>query len=503
MKGSIRWRLFLNVGILLVCISALVAFSLFVRLRLDKDTKKLEALLAAESAANRLHIRILESNGDLEKVLFIDQESSMAQVLARNEDIGFLFESFRRSAVESGYRLDQDFADEIQSEIFEIRNDFYRCAALVRTGRKEEARRYFKRDLAIRLKHIEDFVNRSADLRIQNMQRRRLEIAKSRTRLLRMEILAVLLIGFVGMGMSFGVARSILEPLARLTRKAQGLSGEGSTTPSAVSADEAHVLEMVFDQMVANLRGQADELQNALDAVKANEERLKRSNRELQDFASIASHDLQEPLRKVQVFGDRINTKYGSLMDEQGRDYMDRMLKAVARMQVFINDLLSYSRVTTKAQPFTPVDLQKTAAEVVSDLEVRMEQAGGRVDVGALPTVMADPLQMRQLLQNLIGNALKFHKKDAPPRIRLFMEKGPSQCRIVVEDNGIGFDPKYAERIFGVFERLHGRDEYEGTGMGLAICRKIVDRHGGTIVAQSASGQGASFIITFPESRMS
>jgi PAS domain S-box-containing protein len=237
--------------------------------------------------------------------------------------------------------------------------------------------------------------------------------------------------------------------------------------------------------------------------------RLESSNRELQDFASVASHDLQEPLRKIQAFGDRLKTKCGDALGEEGRDYLSRMQNAAQRMQTLINDLLTFSRVTTKAQPFVAVDLAEVARGVVSDLEARVEQTGGRVEIGEMMTIDADPLQMRQLLQNLIGNALKFHKPGEPPVVRVYCSDGADDgaptaegfCRLVVEDNGIGFDEKYLDRIFTVFQRLHGRGAYEGTGVGLAVVRRIAERHGGGVTARSAPGRGSAFIVTLPVSR--
>ena len=171
-------------------------------------------------------------------------------------------------------------------------------------------------------------------------------------------------------------------------------------------------------------------------------------------------------------------------------------------MHVLINDLLTFSRVTSKGQPFVPADLGQIAREVLSDLEVRVEQTGARVEIGDLPTVDADPLQMRQLLQNLLGNALKFHRDGEPPLVRVagsvLTDGGPPRARIVVADNGIGFDMKYLDRIFTPFQRLHGRQEYEGTGMGLAVCRRIVERHGGTLTAESTPGEGSRFLVTLP-----
>ncbi len=251
---------------------------------------------------------------------------------------------------------------------------------------------------------------------------------------------------------------------------------------------------------------------------KENEEKLRlaaaqleRSNLELQEFASVASHDLQEPLRKIQAFGDRLRRKCGEGLGEDGRDYLERMLDAARRMQILLHDLLTLSRVTSQAQPFVQTDMREVMKQVVSLLEVRIEQAGAVVAIGDMPTLDADPSQMRQLFQNLISNALKFQKPGTKPLVELSARTievqdqylpgatpGEQVCEITVRDNGIGFDEKYAERIFAVFQRLHSRSEFEGTGIGLAVCRKILDRHGGTISARSVEGEGATFIVTLP-----
>jgi len=245
-------------------------------------------------------------------------------------------------------------------------------------------------------------------------------------------------------------------------------------------------------------------------------EQLRRSNLELLEFASVASHDLQEPLRKIQAFGDRLKVKCSASLGENGRDYLERMQDAARRMQILLHDLLTLSRVTSKAQPFEPVDLRKIVEDVVSDLEVRIEQTGARVEIGRLPTIEADPAQMRQLLQNLISNALKFQRAEVKPEVIISAKvldnadslagsmPGAEICQIQVRDNGIGFDERYLERIFQVFQRLHSRSEFEGTGIGLAVCRKITDRHMGTISAKSTEGDGATFIVTLPvKQRMS
>jgi light-regulated signal transduction histidine kinase (bacteriophytochrome) len=225
---------------------------------------------------------------------------------------------------------------------------------------------------------------------------------------------------------------------------------------------------------------------------------LEVSNREMQDFVFVASHDLQEPLRKIQSFGQFLRDEFKEVLGEAGKDYVERMQSAASRMQILINDLLALTRVTTKAQPFVKVDLSKVVQEVLVDLETRIAEKKAQVLVESLPVVDADATQMRQLFQNLIANALKFQKVGVPPEIKVSSAAAGGQCRILVQDNGIGFDNKYGDQIFKVFERLHGRDEYEGTGIGLAICRKVVERHHGTIKAEGILGKGSTFTITLP-----
>lgn len=277
------------------------------------------------------------------------------------------------------------------------------------------------------------------------------------------------------------------------------------SSPRQWSSFEIDLLRQLADQI-----GIALAQAQLLEQETRQSQELARSNTELQQFASVASHDLQEPLRKIQAFGNRLKTVYGDTLDQQGRDYLERMQNAAGRMQNLIDDLLTLSRITTRAQPFVLVNLAEVTQEVLSDLEVRLQQTGGCVEVGELPTIEADLVQMRQLLQNLISNALKFHQPHSSPQVKIYSQllnqerlpvdglAGAEFCQIIVEDNGIGFDEKYLDRIFNVFQRLHSRSEYEGTGMGLTICRKIAERHHGSITATSQPGYGASFMVTLP-----
>ncbi len=266
-------------------------------------------------------------------------------------------------------------------------------------------------------------------------------------------------------------------------------------------------LPIVVDGKVTGVFGIAHDIterKRAENALQRAFEDLRIRNRELQDFAFVASHDLQEPLRKIRAFSDRLLSRHADQLDAQGQDYLQRSAQAAVRMQALIDDLLAYSRVNSGGRPFAPVDLGALAANVVDDLEARLESSRGRIEIGPLPVIDGDARQLQQLLQNLLANALKFRAAERDPLVRIeaepvVLDDERPGFEIRISDNGIGFDPKYTERIFAPFQRLHGRHEYEGTGIGLAIVRRIVERHRGSIAAHGRPGEGACFVLRLPE----
>jgi signal transduction histidine kinase len=327
------------------------------------------------------------------------------------------------------------------------------------------------------------------------------------------------------------VQRLISEPILSLAQTASTvtLSGDFAVRAPPGNADEVGTLIHAFNGMLGQIqrrddallqareqlehrvRERTEELAQKVGELESTEAELRRlasrlevSNRELQDFASVASHDLQEPLRKIQAFGGRLASRLGDVLDPESRDYLDRMQNATARMQALIDDLLALSRISTQPRAVRPTSLQDVVRGVLADLETRIEGSGAEVSVGPLPTIPADSTQMRQLFQNLLSNALKFVRPGVAPRIRISCEPstsaGAAAWRIAVQDNGIGFEERYLDRIFTVFQRLQGRAAYEGTGIGLAICRRIVERHGGSITARSRPDQGSTFLVTLPAS---
>lgn len=239
---------------------------------------------------------------------------------------------------------------------------------------------------------------------------------------------------------------------------------------------------------------------------------LNRSNKELEEFAYVASHDLQEPVRKIATFGERLKSKYETALGTDGNLYLDRILASTEYMRVLIDNLLEFSRTTRSSKAYQPCSLHDVVREVIAELDLKVEETKARFQVGPLPSLEAVPSEMNQLFNNLISNAIKFRKPEAAPVITISAEKTSKADKdrfhlplevnfhkIIIQDNGIGFEPEYQEKIFQIFQRLHGKTEYTGSGIGLAICKKIVDNHEGVIYAEGKLGHGAKFIMLLPE----
>jgi chemotaxis family two-component system sensor kinase Cph1 len=231
--------------------------------------------------------------------------------------------------------------------------------------------------------------------------------------------------------------------------------------------------------------------------LRSTAEELARSNEELQQFAYVASHDLQEPLRMVASYTQLLARRYRDRLDQDGLDFINYAVDGATRMQGLIQDLLAYSRVGTRAGAFEPTQLTAAVDRALANLHAAIQETGAEITRDPLPQVMGDVSQLTQLFQNLLGNAIKFRGAETP-RIHVSAKRTGSEWTVSVKDNGIGIEPQYAERIFVIFQRLHGKGEYPGTGIGLAICKKIVARHGGRIWVESTPGEGAEVLFTLP-----
>jgi len=303
----------------------------------------------------------------------------------------------------------------------------------------------------------------------------------------------------VAAGLAFRLLRRwVTDPLGRLA----------GDTRRVAAGDLDHVIEPIGPAELASLGGDIEAMRQRITAelaaleatnlvLSAKQGELERSNAELEQFAYVASHDLQEPLRKVASFCQLIEKRYADQLDDRGRQYIDFAVDGAKRMQALINDLLAFSRVGRTTERFLPVDLNDVAASAVVSLERVIADSGATVTVGPLPTVAGDATLLTAVLQNLIGNALKFRGED-PPVIQICAERQGDEEQLQVLDNGIGIPDRYAERIFVIFQRLHARDEYEGTGIGLSLCRKIIEFHGGHIAVDLGRTSGTSVRFTLP-----
>ncbi|MBI9076024.1 MAG: HAMP domain-containing protein [Desulfatibacillum sp.] len=313
--------------------------------------------------------------------------------------------------------------------------------------------------------------------------------------------LLCLAIACLASGLGLLLARTITRPLARLTDFAKAM-GKGDLETEIIFSDKGEIgnLAKTLDQMRSELKeslvSRAD-LTREVQRRKATMADLERSNKELEQFAYVASHDLQEPLRMVASYTQLLAQRYENQLDEKAHKFIGYAVEGATRMQGLVNDLLQLSRIGTRGNPFEETDCHKVVQSVLKDLERSIEETGAQIQVEPLPTVMADSTQLGMLFQNLIANAIKF-KGDSPPQVHISARQSDKEWVFQFRDNGIGIDPKYHERVFVIFQRLHERGQYEGSGIGLAITKKIVERHGGRIWIESAEGKGTSFFFTLP-----
>lgn len=297
-------------------------------------------------------------------------------------------------------------------------------------------------------------------------------------------IVALLVVSFL----IYLAARQISGPLEHLTRTAEKI-GEGDL---AVELDEE------VESAHTEVRSLGTTISGMASSLARREEELERSNAELQQFAYAISHDLQEPLRTISSYLELIKRRYGETLDDDGLEFLEFGVTGSKNMQRMIRGLLEYSRVQTDGIELQPTDSSESLKAALGNLRGAIEETGGEVTVTDMPVVMADSGQLGRLFQNLIGNAIKYRDPERPPRVAVRAERTGKEWTFAVEDNGIGIDPKYADRIFIVFRRLHGRGTYEGTGVGLAICKRIVEHHGGRIWVESTPGEGSRFFFTLP-----
>jgi signal transduction histidine kinase len=298
---------------------------------------------------------------------------------------------------------------------------------------------------------------------------------------------------------ALGLRRGVLRPVSDLAAQVREVvSGDVQHRVRAGGPREIVELGRDVEAMRVHILRDLDAVQESNRRLDEQAQELERSNRDLEQFAYVASHDLQEPLRKVSSFCQLLQRRYGGQLDERADQYIAFAVDGASRMQQLINDLLAFSRVGRTTEGFEPVDLTAVAAAAAQQLDGVREEAGGEIVVEDLPTVSGDPSLLRQLLVNLIGNGLKFHRDGVPPVVRVTAERDGDAFAVTVADNGIGIEDAYAEKVFVIFQRLHGRDRYPGTGIGLALAKKIVEFHGGRIGLAATDGPGAAVRFTLP-----
>ena len=472
--------------ILVVLVIVVITANSFYVVSTLNDLSALEARLFTTNrvinAVNRLHVAILRVESGQRGYMLTDDEEYLTDYTETLGVIGELMDEVEVSSFSSDIN-DQSVRIEELLKLTKAKvNEVIEVVELVKEGREQDAISLVRSDKGIKLYKRFEKLFREIDSSERNMQGTHLANLMS----LRRDSVNTLIISSATTLLLIITVFLLLKINSREHEKYQ--------------AD----LESVNEDLESRIEERTQELSLYSDE-------LARSNRELEDFAFVASHDLQEPLRKIRAFGNRLESGYNDVIDERGKDYLARMLNAAERMSMLISDLLAFSRVSTRGKDFDEVDLNNTVQSVLGDLEIAIDEKSAEINVGDMPVIRGDKSQLEQLFLNLISNALKFQSEGVTPVVTItskeatesdtcdiLMSEEYDWVKITVKDNGIGFDQSFAEKIFAPFQRLHGRSEYKGTGIGLAVCRRIVERHNGQITAMSAPGQGATFSIIMP-----
>lgn len=472
--------------ILVVLVIVVITANSFYVVSTLNDLSALEARLFTTNrvinAVNRLHVAILRVESGQRGYMLTDDEKYLTDYTETLGVIGELMDEVEVSSFSSDIG-DQSVRIEELLQLTKAKvNEVIEVVELVKEGREREAINIVRSDKGIKLYKRFETLFREIDSSERDMQGTHLANLMS----LRRDSVNTLIISSATTLLLIITVFLLLKINSREHEKYQ--------------AD----LESVNEDLESRIEERTQELSLYSDE-------LARSNRELEDFAFVASHDLQEPLRKIRAFGNRLESGYNDVIDERGKDYLARMLNAAERMSMLISDLLAFSRVSTRGKEFDEVDLNNTIQSVLGDLEIAIDETSAEISVGDMPVIRGDKSQLEQLFLNLISNALKFQSKGVTPAVNINAEKATESdthdilmadeydwIKITVKDNGIGFEQSFAEKIFAPFQRLHGRSEYKGTGIGLAVCRRIVERHNGQITALSSPGQGATFSIIMP-----
>ncbi|GMM72446.1 hypothetical protein MTsDn5_23980 [Alteromonas gracilis] len=473
--------------IIVVFVIVVITANSFYVVNTLNDLSALEARLFTTNrvinAVNRLHVAVLRIESGQRGFMLTDDEKYLADYTETLGLINEVMDEVEVSSFSSDIKVQTDRIEQLLVLTKAKVNEVIEVVELVKAGKEQEAIDLVKSDKGIMLYKRFETLFSEIDSSERNMQGTHLANLMS----LRRDSVNTLIISSVTTLLLIITVFLLLKMNSREHEKYQ--------------AD----LESVNEDLETKIAERTQELS-------VFSEELARSNRELEDFAFVASHDLQEPLRKIRAFGNRLESGYNDVIDERGKDYLARMLNAAERMSMLISDLLAFSRVSTRGKEFGEVDLNRAINSVIDDLEIAIDEKSAEINVSDMPVIRGDKSQLEQLFLNLISNALKFQSEGVKPVVSINVTNALPEdtsdiliseeyewIKITVTDNGIGFEQSFAEKIFAPFQRLHGRSEYKGTGIGLAVCRRIVERHNGQINAISKPGEGATFSIILPK----